>query len=178
MLQQRYKNKQGLYFNNNNEQWWKHDSLDLCLCKRVFSFSINFFLASVILLTHNEHSLGDGANNIIGFFWSFSLSILVEFSEPSLKPKLTLPFVSESPKKDNSFKNIGCKEEIFQLVLSYYCYSNLSWDTFLYILNFWCSFLSNENCCPLDENFLPSTGWANSKKSFVRNPTSSFPLFA
>lgn len=46
--------------------------------------------------------------------------------------------------------------------------------TFLYILNFWCSLRSNENCWQFSENFI---GWTNSRKSFVRNPTSSLPLF-
>lgn len=90
---------------------WKRNSLDRCLCKRVFSFSINVLRASVILFIHNEHSLVDGATNIIAFFESLSLKVLdvlSETSNPFILP-LPLPLVSKSDSNDNSLRNIGCK---------------------------------------------------------------------
>lgn len=65
----------------------------------------------MIRFDHNEHSFVDGANNIIGFFWSFSLKVFDELSAGSLPLKLLFP--SLSPDKDNSLRNIGYKKSQF-----------------------------------------------------------------
>jgi len=119
------------------------DSLDRCLCKQFFSFSRNFLRASTIRFDHNEHSFADGANNIIGFFWSLSLKVFDELSAASLPLKLLFP--SFSPHKDNSLRNIGYERKVCLLItivitwetLIYKIFFSEIWiHTFLYILNF------------------------------------------